>query len=134
MKELETPILTELLRRLAAPFKADPSTAELRPTMGGIGLWFGRQFILAAPTLDGLASALLDKLQPPAPIEAEHEFEEWQRQQMAIARASRREPKPCNCGQIPHKGTCPVYNRDAKRKSREAAQLLAKVEIESRII
>jgi len=29
-----------------------------------------------------------------------------------------RVPKPCSCGTVPHRSTCPVYNREATQKHR----------------
>jgi hypothetical protein len=35
-----------------------------------------------------------------------------------IAQAARRTPKPCTCGQDPHRQPCPVYYREQQAKRR----------------
>ena len=37
---------------------------------------------------------------------------------MAHANTFRVPNKPCNCGTVPHRSTCPVYNREATKRSR----------------
>lgn len=119
--DLKTAIADEILRRLALPFGADPTTAHVTADgpFAGLTLYFGEQFILAAPDLPALAEAAVNKSQAGKPVRAT-----WSNPASATngAKGGRPRATVCTCGRDPHRSGCALYRSQYRAAAKKVVK------------